>query len=150
MKKITIILGVVLFSFGNSQAQELLELLKHELNKEKRELVAEAMDIKAENKTVFWEIYGEHETATNELIDMRAKNIEKFADNYDKLTDEIADEIAANYLRIETEKLKIDKSYYKKMKKVVGAIQAARFIQIMNQVQLLIDLQIASEVPLLE
>ena len=36
------------------------------------------------------------------------------------------------------------------MKKIIGARQAARFIQIMNQVQLLIDLQIASEVPLIE
>ena len=150
MKKLAIILGVLFFSYGTSQAQELLELLKKDLNKEKRSLVAEAMDIKAENKTVFWEIYGEHETATNELIDLRAKNITKFADNYDKLTDDIADEIASTYLTIEAGKLKIDKTYYKKLKKVVGAIQAARFIQIMNQVHLLIDVQIASEIPLIE
>ena len=108
------------------------------------------MDIKAENKTAFWEIYGAHETASDKLIDLRAKNINRFADNYDKLSDEIANEIASTYIEIETGKLKNSKATYKKMKKVVGAVQAARFIQIMNQVQLLIDVQIASEIPLIE
>ncbi|MCF6361024.1 MAG: hypothetical protein L3J29_09715 [Cyclobacteriaceae bacterium] len=150
MKKLAIVLGVLMFSFGSSQAQELLELLKKDLNKEKRSLVAEAMDIKEENKTAFWEAYGEYETATNELIDMRAKNINKFAENYDKLTDEIADEIASTYMSSKSKQLKIQKTTYKKLKKLMGARQAARFIQIMNQVQLLIDVQIASEVPLIE
>lgn len=150
MKKLAIIIGVFMFSYGSSQAQELLELLKHDLNKEKRELLAEAMDIKEENKTAFWQVYAEYETASNELIDMRAKNIEKFAENFENLTDEVADEIADTYLKIETGKLKIDKTYYKKFKKIVGSMQAARFVQIMNQVQLLIDLQVASEVPLIE
>lgn len=150
MKKIAIILGVLLFSYGTSQAQELLDLLKKDLNKEKRTLVSDAMDIKEENKTAFWEIYGEYETASDKLIDLRAKNINNFADNYEKLTDEIANEIASTYIEIETGKLKNTKTTYKKMKKVIGAIQATRFIQIMNQVQLLIDVQIASEIPLIE
>ncbi len=150
MKKLVLMLGVFMFSYGNSQAQELLELLKRDLNKEKRQLVAEAMDIKEENKTAFWEVYGEYETATNSLIDMRAKNIEKFADNYENLTDDVADEIASTYMSSKASQLKIQKSTYKKLKKLMGAKQAARFIQIMNQVQLLIDVQIASEVPLIE
>lgn len=150
MKKSAIILGVLFFSFGASHAQDFLELLKKDLNKEKRSLLAEAMDIKEENKTAFWEIYGEYETASNKLIDSRSSNLNKFADNYENLTDEIADEIASTHMSSKASQLKIQKSTYKKMKKTIGAVQAARFIQIMNQVQLLIDVQIASEVPLIE
>jgi hypothetical protein len=150
MKKLAIILGVLFFSYGTSQAQELLELLKKDLNKEKRTLLSEAMDVKEENKTAFWEIYGDYETASNKLIDLRSKNINTFADNFEKLTADITDEIAATYFEIETGKLKNDKATFKKMKKVIGSVQATRFIQIMNQVQLLIDVQIASEIPLIE
>ncbi|MCF6353049.1 MAG: hypothetical protein L3J06_08570 [Cyclobacteriaceae bacterium] len=150
MKKTAIILGLFLFSYGASPAQELLELLKKDLNKEKRALVAEAMDIKEENKTDFWQLYGEYETEINRLIDLRAKNIEKFAESFENLNDEVANELVSNYFEIETGKLKNNKAYYKKMKKVIGAVQAARFIQIMEQVQLLIDVQVASEVPLVE
>lgn len=150
MKRTLLILGLFLFSYGNTQAQDLLELLKHDLNKEKRQLVAEAMHIKEENKTVFWEIYTEYETEFNKLIDLRAKNIETFSKNFGSLTDDIADDIASNFIEIQTDKLKNSKKTYKKLKKEIGATQAARFIQIMNQVQLLIDVQIASEVPLIE
>ncbi len=150
MKKTAIILGLILFSYGASQAQELVELLKKDLNKEKRALVAEAMDIKEENKTNFWQLYGEYETESNKLIDLRAKNIKKFAESFENLNDDVASDLVSTYFEIETGKLKNNKTYYKKMKKIIGAVQAARFIQIMEQVQLLIDVQIASEVPLVE
>ena len=81
---------------------------------------------------------------------MSAKNINKYGDKFENLTDDSTNEIASTYFEIETDKLKNNKAYYKKMKKAIGAIQAARFIQIMNQVQLLIDVQIASELPLIE
>ncbi len=150
MKKTLVSIALILISFSLTQAQELIDLLKRDLNKEKRTLVAEAMNIKEENKTAFWELYGQYETDMNKLVDMRVSNIEKFADNYGKLTDDVANQVASTYFNIKTNRLKTNKLYYKKMKKVIGAIQAARFIQIMEQVQLLIDVQIATEVPLVE
>ena len=150
MKKLAIMVGVFLFSFGSSQAQQLLDLIKSDINKEKRNLVSTAMDIKKENETSFWQLYAEYEEASDKLVDMRAGNMKKFADNYENLTEEIANEIASTYLEIETGRLKNKKTYYKKMKKVIGSIQASRFMQIMGRVQLIIDVQIAGEVPLLE
>lgn len=150
MKKIILSALLVGITFSYSQAQELLDLLKHDLNKEKRTLVSEAMDIKEEHKATFWQLYGEYESTMNSMADKRAQNIEKFADNYGKLTDDVANEVASTYFDIKVNRLKTNKLYYKKMKKVIGAIQAARFIQIMEQVQLLIDVQIAAEVPLVE
>ena len=131
-------------------AQDVMELIKSDINKEKRSILEEALDIKKENETSFWQIYAEYEEASNKLVDMRAGNIKKFADNYVNLTEEIADEIASSYLEIESGRLKNKKTYYKKMKKVIGSIQATRFMQIMGRIQLVIDVQVAEEVPLLE
>ena len=131
-------------------AQDVMELIKSDINKEKRSILEEALDIKKENETSFWQIYAEYEEASNKLVDMRAGNIKKFADNYVNLTEEIADEIASSYLEIESGRLKNKKTYYKKMKKVIGSIQATRFMQIMGRIQLVIDIQVAEKVPLLE
>ena len=150
MKKLAIIIGVIFFSAGNSIAQDVMELIKSDINKEKRSILEEALDIKKENETSFWQIYAEYEEASNKLVDMRAGNIKKFADNYVNLTEEIADEIGSSYLEIESGRLKNKKTYYKKMKKVIGSIQATRFMQIMGRIQLVIDVQVAEEVPLLE
>ena len=150
MKKIIAFVVVLSLTASGAFAQELLNLIKKDLNKEKRSLVAEAMDIKKENETAFWNLYSAYEAENDKLIDNRAANIKKFADNYETLTPEVADELAKTALKVQADRAKINAAYYKKMSKVVGNIQAARFIQVMNQVQLVLDIQVASEIPLIE
>ena len=41
------------------------------------------------------------------------------------------------------------KIYYKKIKKVLPATTAAKFIQVQNQINLMIELQVASQLPLM-
>jgi hypothetical protein len=55
------------------------------------------------------------------------------------------------------ELLKFDKSrtelrtqYYPKFKKAIGAKQAAKFLQVDNRLHLLVDLQIANAVPIIQ
>ena len=51
---------------------------------------------------------------------------------------------------LEKRRTKLKKKYFKKFEKAVSAVVAAKFIQIENQINLLVDLQIASELPLIE
>ena len=53
--------------------------------------------------------------------------------------------------------LKFDKSrtdlraeYYPKFKKAIGAKQAAKFLQVDNRLNLLVDLQIANAIPIIQ
>ena len=66
------------------------------------------------------------------------------------MTDKIAAEIASSYFSINTDRMKIYKRYYKKFSKVVGDKRAVRLYQIIDQIQLLIDMQLASEEPLIK
>ena len=45
---------------------------------------------------------------------------------------------------------KLNESYYKKFAKVLTPTTAAKYMQIENQIQLLIDVSIASELPLVK
>ena len=45
---------------------------------------------------------------------------------------------------------KLNESYYKKFAKVLTPTRAAKYMQIENQIQMLIDLSIASELPLVK
>jgi hypothetical protein len=66
------------------------------------------------------------------------------------VTDDVAAELAKTYFEIRANRLKINKAYYKKAAKIISKKEAARFIQILAQIQLLIDIQIAAEIPLIE
>ncbi len=140
----------ILFGSITVSAQELLEMLKSDINTEKRSIVAEVINIPHDQETEFWRIYSEMEQETNVLADRRAANIKKFAENYANITDDIAIDLANTYIGMMTQRYKIYKKYLKKMSKVMPAKEAAKFIQLMGQIQLLIDVQIAAEVPLIE
>ena len=134
----------------NVNAQELLDMIKRDINAERRTIVAEAIEVPAEVSTEFWNLYNSMEAELDAVTDMRAANIKKFADNYDDVTDDVASDLAKTSFEIAASRNKINKTYYKKASKLLGAKEAARFIQLLLQIQLLIDIQIAAEVPLIE
>jgi hypothetical protein len=51
---------------------------------------------------------------------------------------------------LEKRRTKLKKKYFKKFEKALSAVVAAKFVQVENQINLLIDLQIASELPLIK
>jgi hypothetical protein len=150
MKTRIITLLILLTSIASAGAQDLLEMIKRDINAERRTIVAEAVNIPLDQETEFWKMYNAMEQELDILTDKRAKNIEKFANNYENITDDVADELAKTYFDIVSTRTKINKAYYKKASKLISKKEAARLIQLLGQIQLLIDIQIAAEVPLIE
>lgn len=146
-------IATFLILFGTvftASAQELLEMIKNDINSERRAIIAEAIKIPIGQETEFWNLYNQMEKELDGLTDKRASNIKKFADNAAVLTDDVANDLAMTYFDIKSSRVKIYKTYYKKITKVMSKVESARFVQVMDQIQLLIDVQIAAEVPLIE
>lgn len=150
MKTRIITLLILLTTVVSAGAQDLLEMIKRDINAERRTIIAEALTIPLENETAFWHMYNKMEQELDILTDKRAKNIKKFAENYENVTDDVADELAKTSFEISAGRVKINKAYYKKAGKLITKKEAARFIQLLNQIQLIIDIQVAAEVPLIE
>lgn len=83
------------------------------------------------------------------LGDQRLANIMKYADNYEKMTDATADEIALRAMDIDSQRAAIRKKYYGQMKTALGARAAARFLQTEATLDCLMDLQIGAAIPLI-
>jgi hypothetical protein len=76
--------------------------------------------------------------------------IKDFAKNYENLSDEKADELWNGVLSYQLQLLKLKKSYYKKFKKIISPGDAARYFQIENKIEALINASLAAEIPLIE
>ena len=153
MKKLLLVI-VALFlvntvSYGGD-VEAYIELLKSDLRTQKVAVLTEAMRFTDEGSTVFWPIHREYELELSKIIDDRIELIKDYAQNYDNLTNEKAKEIAGKVFDLEKRRTKLKKKYFKKFEKALSAIVAAKFIQVENQINLLIDLQIASELPLIK
>jgi hypothetical protein len=153
MKKLLLVIVVLLsvntVSYGKG-VETYVELLKSDLRTVKVAIITEAMGLTDEESSAFWPIHREYEVELSEIIDDRIELIKDYIQNYDNLTDEKAREIAKRVFALEKRRTKLKKKYFKKVEKALSAIIAAKFIQIESQINLVADLQIASELPLIK
>jgi hypothetical protein len=73
--------------------------------------------------------------------------ISEYAHSYTNLTDELADKLVTRALDLESRRQTAKARCYEKVKGVLPARTAARFLQVEHQLLLLIDLQIAALLP---
>jgi hypothetical protein len=65
------------------------------------------------------------------------------------MDDAKASDMAHRLLDIDSKSTKLREEYWPKFEKALGAKRAARFYQIDNRLSLMINLQLASEIPLI-
>ena len=131
-------------------ANAAFELQRVELRKEKRDIIDAVAKFTDSQAKAFWPIYDNYEKELVKLNDQRMAVIKDYADNWTKLTDAKALELAARSADFAEKRLALRKTYMENMKKVLPGILVARLMQLEHQLDLLIDLEIASEVPLAE
>lgn len=152
MKRTLFLVSVVFLALSiNAQVDnDYLEIARDVLKAEKKAAIAEVMQLTDQESVPFWELYNEYQGKLYLIQNKRIASINDFADNFEKLTDEKADEIWISYIKYEQEAIKLKNSYYKKFKKILPAGKAARFFQAENKIETMIDAQLAVEIPLIE
>jgi hypothetical protein len=103
----------------------------------------------AEDKA-FWPIYREYDAEMAKLGDERVAMIAEYANNFSKLTDDVADKLAAKAIDLDSRRRATLAKCYERVKAATSPRTALRFLQVEHQLQLLIDLQIASALPVAE
>ncbi len=149
MKKLFLI--AFLFSITNVFAQDAdsyIEVLKSEIKTDKKAIITETMGFTEQESQAFWPIYNEFEHELSKLSDKRISNIKDFAANYDSLSDKKADELLMNSFSYLEDRLSLNKKYYKKFAEALTPTVAAKYMQLENQIQLILDLSIAANLPL--
>jgi hypothetical protein len=76
--------------------------------------------------------------------------IQDYAKDFMTMDDAKADELAQWVMALDEQRTALCKKYYQAMKKVLPTVLVVRFFQLGNQLQMLIDLQIASNLPIIE
>jgi len=149
MKKL--FLFAFLFSLVNVFAQDTdsyIEVLKSEIKTDKKAIIIETMQFTEQQSAAFWPLYNEFEHELEKLSGKRIANIKDFAANYDSLTDKKADELIKTSFSFQNDRLDLNEKYYKKFADVLTPIVAAKYMQLENQIQLILDLSIAANLPL--
>jgi hypothetical protein len=127
--------------------QSYITLLRKEVNADKAKILGEVMQFDAEDAAKFWPTYHDYDSELSKLNDMRVANIQEYAQNYTNMTENKADELIKNAMTYQKQRDELLAKYYERVKQELGAITAARFVQVEHQLLLIIDLKIASALP---
>lgn len=128
--------------------QEYVELLRSNVRQQKAEIMGAVMALNIEDSAKFWPIYNDYDGELTKLNNQRLANIQEYARSYDDMDDAKADELVQNALEYRKQRAELLAKYYGRVKGALGAVQAARFLQIEDQLLMIIDLQIASSLPI--
>jgi hypothetical protein len=127
-----------------------IEMLRSDLKTQKTALISEHIELSEAESEKFWPVYRKYALKLDKISDERVTYIKEFADNYDTMTDKKADKIIKQAFDFYKDRRNLEKDLYGDSKKILGAVKAAKLIQLEHQVNILIDLQISSELPLIE
>ena len=128
--------------------QAYVDLIRSNVRQEKAQLLGAVMRLDANEAAKFWPIYDEYDKELTGVNNLRSDNIQEYARTYTEMTDEKADELITRAMDYQRQRAELLRKYYDRVKEAIGAINAARFVQIENQLLLIIDLQIASSLPI--
>jgi hypothetical protein len=151
MKKLILVSFFISFTSVFSQDLEnYIQLLRSDLNTQKINIITFNMMFTEEESEVFWKTYEEYETKLNKLEGARIALIEEFAHNYLSMTDGKAEEIIDKSFEYRESRLELQKELWETLKDEISPAKAAKFIQLENHIQSLLDLKINAKLPLIE
>jgi hypothetical protein len=114
----------------------------------KADILGKTMALDATQAAAFWPIYKQYDTELAALNDERVAIIKDLATGFDALDDTKAKGLLDRQVAFEEKRLALTKKYKDEMLKALPAKTVARFLQVESRLNKLVDLTIASEIPL--
>jgi hypothetical protein len=126
-----------------------VKLLRQDLQAAKNEVVRHTMQFTAKENDAFWPVYSEYTAAQHAIAQKRFEVIKEYAQNLTKMDDQTASDMTRRMLQVDADTLKLRNEYLSRFEKALGQKQAAKFYQVDNRLTMMIDVQLASEIPLI-
>ena len=127
-----------------------MEILRQKLQADKKLVVATAMELTEAEAKGFWPVYDAFQADLGKINTQLGQVIKAYAAAYraDTLTNEKAQELIGDVLKIEQAEVDLKKAYAPKLGAVVSQVKVARYLQIENKIRALLKYELASDIPL--
>ena len=133
---------------SGSQLDKELALLRRDLRAEKKKLIAMNVPLTETEATRFWPVYDRYTEEMRKHNDEFLSVIKDYGAKQKTLTDADAISMIAQWTDIQIRLAQTRRKYVPLFEKVIPGKKAAHFFQIDHRLYALMDLQTASEIPL--
>jgi len=127
-----------------------LDVLVATIDANQKALVAVNMDLTDDEAKAFWPLYDRYETDLGSLRTRMAALVADYTENFTAMSDDKAEEILEEYLKIESERALIRESYADDFAEVLPPKKVVRFYQIENKIHAVVRYDLARTIPVIE
>jgi len=125
-----------------------IEQLRTNLRAMRKELMAQNMNLSAEEATKFWPVFDQYRKDAIKPNDERWALIKEYARNYDTMTEAQAQDYMKRATAVDQELLALRLKYVPAFEKAVSPQKAALWYQIDRHIDLMINLRLSSVIPM--
>lgn len=126
-----------------------IQVARKEIQAQTIEIVGTAMNLDPADESAFWAIYKDYEVERTSLGDVKVALLNQFMAIAENMTDEQAQLVAQHHFAMQRDVIALSEKYFGIMSEKLSPRLAARFVQIMNQVDTVIDANLSGEMALI-
>lgn len=137
-------------SMAQEKPADNMQLVREKIQTDKKLFIAQNVNLTESEAKVFWPVYEDYQKELDKLVDKTVKLIDNYAANYQTMTEEAAKGLINGYLAIETERVTLMKSFLPKFRKVLPEKKVARYYQLENKIDAVVNYGLAKQIPLVQ
>ena len=141
-------------SAGNAQPgiDQDIELLRKDIRSGRKQLVAANLKLTDDQATKFWPVYDQYSAEQTKIGDQKTALIKQYADQWNTgtMSDEQASSLIKRSLAVDEQVAQLRVKYMPIFSNAVPGKVVATFFQRDRRIQALIDIQLASQIPLVQ
>jgi hypothetical protein len=138
-------------SKGSQTASEQdIQLLRQDIQSKKKQLIAANLKLTPTEATKFWPLYDQYSAEYAKIGDEKYAIIKEYAQNWGSVTDEQAQSLLLRLLGTDEAVVQLRMKYAPIFRQALTGKETATFFQLDRRISMLIDLQLASQIPLVQ
>jgi Spy/CpxP family protein refolding chaperone len=126
-----------------------IQLLRSDVQAQKEQIIAHTMQFTDAESTAFWPVYRDYSHDQQAIGSERVELIKDYAKSFDSMDDAKAKDLTQRAMNTDAKWLNLRQEYWPKFVKALGAKRAAKFYQVDNRLSLMVNVQLASAIPLI-
>jgi Spy/CpxP family protein refolding chaperone len=135
---------------SQSANEQYVKLLRQDVRSQKKQLIAANLKLTDVEATKFWPVYEQYSAEMTKIGDQKYELIKDYGQKFGSLTDEQAQSLTNRSLALDEAIAQVRIKYAPIINKVLPGTKTATFFQLDRRITELIDLQVASQIPLVQ
>jgi len=127
-----------------------IQMLRENIRASRKKVVAANMNLTADEATKFWPIYDQYQQGLNKIGDARWQLMKEYAASYPNVSADQAQSFMARSTQIDQQMIALREQYVPIFEKVLSPKKTALWYQIDRQIDLVVNMQLASLLPLVD